>query len=311
MLRSAAPLSALLLAPLLLSTGCGDSRPPSAEAPFGGLEGEPVTAKARSAERALLDLDASLDAIRILPPAEALERQRALGPRIDRTVEECAGTRFENKAVYLQAQWRFSFNDDGAGVDQALDRLDSLEQPLFKRSGRALRVQHLLREERRLPARTKAEALVEELPEFSFLLDMVRWHERIGGPVDSTGGIGLDGAAVDPAAGSERWVLYLHLAVWNDQAAFAVRRWLDAIGDRDIRLVPMVRDGSARRMGEDLARLPGSAAHVTALYCRSRAEVDRVLKDWQPPLDGWTVLLDRDRRVARVELRPGDLASVE
>lgn len=310
MLRSAAPMSALLLASLLLSAGCGDSRPP-AETPFSGLEGEPVTARARSAERALLDLDAALDATRPLPPAESLERQRALGPRIDRTVEDCAGTRFENKAVYLQAQWRFSFHDDGVGVDQALDRLDGLEQPMFKRSGRALRVQHLLRQERRVPARTQAESLADEMPEFGFLLGMVRWHERIGGPVDSTGGIGLDGIAVDPAAGAERWVLYLHLAVWNDQAAFTVRRWLDAIGDRDIRLVPVVRDGSARRMGEDLARLPGAAAHVTALYCRSRAEVERVLADWQPPLDGWTVLLDRDRRVARVEVRPGDLASVE
>ena len=106
-------------------------------------------------------------------------------------------------------------------------------------------------------------------------------------------------------------MLYLHLGVWNDQAVFTVQRWLQAIGDRDIRLVPVVRDGSAKRMANDLAAMPAAAAHVVPLYCRSQVEVDRVLKDWQPPLDGWTVLLDRDRRIARVEVRQSDLASVE
>lgn len=310
MIRTAAPLAALLLAPLLLSTGCGDSRP-APSTPFSGMDGQPTTAQTRDAEGSLTALEAALDATRTLPPAQCLERQRALGPRVAATVEACAGTRFENKAVYIQAQWCFNFNDDGAGVDAALDRLDGLEQPLFKRSGRALRVQHLLRQERRVPARTMAETLVGELPEFTFLLGMVSWHERTGGTVASTGGIGLDGAETDPAAGSERWVLYLHLAVWNGQAVFTVRRWLQAIGDRDIRLVPVVRDGSARRMASDLAMMPTAAAHVVPLYCRSQAEVDRVLKDWQPPLDGWTVLLNRDRRIAKVEVRPGDLASVE
>ena len=310
MLRTAAPLSALLLAPLLLSIGCGDSRP-APSTPFSGMDSQPSTSKTRDAEGALTGLDAALDATRTLPPAQCLERQRALGPRVASTVDACAGTRFENKAVYIQAQWCFNFNDDGAGVDAALDRLEGLEQPLFKRSGRALRVQHLLREERRVPARAMAETLVGELPEFTFLLGMVRWHERIGGTVESTRGVGLDGVEVDPAAGSERWVLYVHLAVWNDQAVFTVQRWLQAIGGRDIRLVPVVRDGSAKRMASDLAAMPAAAAHAVPLYCRSQAEVDRVLKEWQPPLDGWTVLLDRDRRIARVEVRPGDLASVE
>ena len=256
-------------------------------------------------------IDRELDEVRGGPPAAALAKQRSMGPAIAATVQRTAGTRLENKAVYSQAQWCFNFNDDGAGVDAALDRLDGLEQPQFKRSGRALRVQHLLRQERRTVARTKAEALVEELPEFGFLLTMCTWHERIGGIIEHTGGRDLDGQPSDPAASQDRWVLYLHFDEWNDQAAFTVRRYCDAIGQRDIRLVPVVRDGSARRIAADLQQIPGAAQRVTLLYCRTSDEAKQIAEQWQLPLNGWTVLLDRDRRISRVELRPGDLAEIE
>jgi hypothetical protein len=50
---------------------------------------------------------------------------------------------------------------------------------------------------------------------------------------------------------------------------------------------------------------------VSLLYCRSNDEAKQIIKDWQLPLDGWTVLLDRDRRISRVEVRPGDIAAIE
>ena len=298
-----------LVALSLLIVGC--STPREQRAPFAPLDPVAPTADTRAAEQAMADFDRQLDGLRGLPPAAALAKQQAMGPAITATVERTAGSRFENKAVYFLAQWCFNFNDDGAGVDAALDRLDGLDQPQFKRSGRALRVQHLLRQERRTLARTKAEALVEELPEFGFLLTMCTWHERLGGIVEQTGGRDLAGQPSDPATSQDRWVLYLHLDEWNDQAAFTVRRYCEAIGQRDIRLVPVVRDGSARRIAADLEQIPGAAQRVTLLYCRSGDEAKQILKDWQLPLNGWTVLLDRDRRISRVEVRPGDLAEIQ
>ena len=298
-----------LVALSLLIVGC--STPREQRAPFAPLDPVAPTADTRAAEQAMADFDRQLDGLRGLPPDAALAKQQAMGPAITATVERTAGSRFENKAVYFLAQWCFNFNDDGAGVDAALDRLDGLDQPQFKRSGRALRVQHLLRQERRTLARTKAEALVEELPEFGFLLTMCTWHERLGGIVEQTGGRDLAGQPSDPATSQDRWVLYLHLDEWNDQAAFTVRRYCEAIGQRDIRLVPVVRDGSARRIAADLEQIPGAAQRVTLLYCRSGDEAKQILKDWQLPLNGWTVLLDRDRRISRVEVRPGDLAEIQ
>ena len=311
MLRSM-PRSALLPAlPLLLLAlvGCGGDTRPDADAPFakgGGLEGGPVDARTRTAQRALDELDAALQATRQLPPAEALERQRALGPQIQDTVERCAGTRHENRAVYLQAQWCFNFHDDGVGVDQALDRLNGLERPTLKVSGQMLRVQFLLRQERRTEARTLALKLVDDVPQFSFLVDMVEWHDHIGGVVERTGGFALDGQPVDPGTGTDRWLLYLHLATWNDQSSFTVKRFQEAIGSADCRLVVVVRDGSARRIASDLQPLPG-AERRTVLFCRSSEEAKAMLAAWHPPLDGWTVLLDRDRHVSHVDVRPGDV----
>ena len=298
-----------LVAVPLLVVGCSAPREP--RAPFAPLDPAAPTAETRVAEQAMAELDRELDGLRGMPPAAALAKQLSMGPAIAATVARTAGTRFENKAVYFQAQWCFNFNDDGAGVDAALDRLDGLDQPQFKRSGRALRVQHLLRQERRTLARTKAEALVEELPEFGFLLSMCAWHERIGGIVERTDGRDLAGQPSDPATSQERWILYLHLDEWNDQAAFTVQRYCEAIGQRDIRLVPVVRDGSARRIAEDLAQIPGAAQKVSVLYCRSSEEARQIVTDWQLPLNGWTVLLDRDRRSSRVEVRPGDLVAIE
>jgi hypothetical protein len=308
MRRSLFAVSAMLLA----LAGCGDSRQADSM-PFsngsGSMEGVADDARTRAAERAMADLDAALQAIRQLPPAEALERQRALGPQVHAAVASSAGTRHENRAVYLEAQWSFNFNDDGAGVDAALDRLDRLERPLLKVSGRMLRVQHLLRQDRRSEARALATRLVNDVPQFSFLIDMVEWHEHIGNAVERTGGFGLDGQAVDPGTGTDRWLLYLHLGTWNDQSAFTVQRFQTAIGAADCRLVVVVRDGSARRITADLQPVPG-AERRTVLFCRSSAEAAAMLASWHVPLDGWTVLLDRDRRVSRVDLRPSELPAL-
>ena len=299
---------ALSAAALALSACGSDPRPPAQRTPFSG-EIDPsgaTLARERDAEQALNELDATISASQVLEPPAAFARQASLAPRIDAAVERCAGTRFENKAVYLQAQWRFQFNDDGSGVDASLDRLDGLEKSTLKLAGKALRVQHLLREGRLVSARTRAEQIVAGEPAFGYLLDLARWHERIGGIVDITAGTGLDGQAVDPATASEHFLLYLHLATWNDQAAFTTARYLNAIGKADCRLVVVVRDGSPRRVGAELAKMAGRE-HATALVCATQAETAAMLSAWTPPMDPWTVLLDGKRRIAKVELRPGDL----
>ncbi len=302
-----------VLALTLIGLGsCGEPRP--AAAPANGLDPLPADANSRDAETTINDLDRALDSARALPPAIALERQRALGPRVDQAVVRCAGTRFENKAVYIQAQWRFNFDDAGNRVDAALDRLDGLEKPILKQAGRALRVQHQLREGRLITARSKAEQLIGDVPEFGFLLDLVRWHERIGGTIEISGGLDLDGVLVDPATAEEGHVLFLLLAVWNDQAAFTVQRYRSALASLnkpDCRLVLVIGDGAPRRIRDDLHEQPAASSSdvpLTVILARSVDEARSLNETWKPPFDGFTVMLGPKRRITGVALRPGDLA---
>lgn len=294
---------------LLLLAGCAPERDQPVNLFANQFDPPAATPQSRAAERALKELEDEIALSRTLEPAAAFAKQQKLEPHIDATVDRCAGTRFENKAVYLQAQWRIQFNDDGKGVDQSLDRLDGLSQPVLKLSGKALRVQHLLRQERIVTARSRAEPIAAEVPAFSYLLDLVRWHERTGGIVEGTAGPGLDGQPVDPTTATERFLLYLHFAVWDDQAEFTTSRYLNAIGNADCRLVLVIRDGSPKRITDDLAKLAGHDK-CTVLLCRSKAEAQAVFTAWTPPLDPWTVLLDGKRRIVKVEVRPGDVSEL-
>jgi hypothetical protein len=291
-----------------LLSGCGQSRSP--DAPLNPLDGQPVDARSRTAEAAISDLERTLDGYRRLPPAQALEKQRAIGPRADAVAGICAGTRFENKAVYFQAQWHFNFDDTCAGVEALLDRLEGLEKPIYKQNGRALRVQLQLRQGRLITARAKAEALATELPEFAFLLDLVRWHERVGGIVEVTGGPGLDGLPSEPKNTSESHLLYLLLSVWNEQSAFTVQRYQAALAATDasqVRLVLVIGDGDPQRIRDALAQMAGSVP-VSVILARSLSAAQTLNEAWMPPLDAFTVLLGPTRRIVAVELRPGDLA---
>ena len=300
-------LMAVMLLPLL--AGCGDARPQSTAIP-NSIDPPPADARSRQAEKEINDLERTLESIRALSPAAGLEQQRAIGPRVDATVGICAGTRFENKAVYYQAQWHFNFDDTCAGVDAMLDRLEGLEKPIFKQNGRALRVQLQLRQGRMITARAKAESVAEDVPEFAFLLDLVRWHERIGGIVEVTGGPGLDGKRIDPQTATEGHLLYLLVSVWNERNAFTVRRYheaLSAVTNTDCRLVLVIGDGDPRRIRDDLALFAGSVP-TSVILSRSLAEAQALNDAWKPPLDGFTVLLGPQRRITAVELRPGDVA---
>lgn len=297
----------VLVLPML--GGCGDSRPQGSAIP-NNIDPLPPDARARQAETVIVDLERTLDAFRALPPAEGLEQQRAIGPRVDATVGICAGTRFENKAVYYQAQWHFNFDDSCAGVDAMLDRLEGLEKPIFKQNGRALRVQLQLRQGRLITARAKAEKIASDVPEFAFLLDLVRWHDRVGGVVDVTGGPGLDGQPIDPISDTEGNLLYLLTSVWNERSAFTARRYheaLAALSGADCRLVLVIGDGDPRRIRDDLAKFP-SQVPTSVILSRSLADAQALNDAWKPPLDGFTVLLGPKRRITAVELRPGDIA---
>ena len=114
----------------------------------------------------------------------------------------------------------------------------------------------------------------------------MRWHERTGGIVEGTAGPGLDGQPVDPTQATERFLLYLHFAVWDSQAAFTTSRYFNALGPADCRLVLVIRDGSPKRIADDLAKLPNHDK-CTVLLCRSKAEAQAVFTAWTPPLDPW------------------------
>lgn len=311
-MRCAVP---ILLALICLS-GCGDGvrsqgtgveevANPAAEA-----ERE-ARARDRRIQQLVEEVEAELDTLSRLPPVERDRRYRQFGPRLERLIDQVKGTRLENKAVYLLADWRLVY-DRGRGdrpTEELLDRIEVLPSPAFKSAGRALRVQLRLRQGRLGEAKQLATALAAELPEAKPLLALVAFHQRIGGPPGRLSGTPLDGPAWDPASEPQRWLLYLFLAGSDDEAAGQVALWAAACAGR-AKLVVVTADGAPLAAA---ARLRSAGAE--ALLWASpgdRGDLGDWVKTWALPMLPCSALVSSgpERRLMAVRLVPDDLGAL-
>jgi hypothetical protein len=304
-----------LLAPLLLSLlalGCSQRQdePPPAYTP-GGLETD-LRPSTVAAWNRMDELDRRLAAIEALPPAKRLAAQRDLGPELERTAEAVADTRFENKAQYLLAHWRFNFAPRGAGVDQALDRLEGCRAPALKQAGRALRVQQLLRQGRVVQARLSAEALALEADQWRSVVELVDLYARVGRPAPATTGLDAGGRAVEVLAETAgAWRVLLIGATVTDMSVFQVRRYLDAAAaaaaPRPVRVAALAADSSAQLIAARAGEVPGALLLWTDTA--ERAEAWR--RDWgQPTGTPLVALVDPRGRIAAVQFGPDELPAL-
>ena len=309
-MRSAVP---ALLA-LICLPGCGDgvrsqgTGVEEIENPTAQAERE-ARARDRRIQQMFEEVEAELDALSRLPPMERDRRYRQLGPRLERLVDQMKGTRLENKAVYLLADWRLVY-DRGRGdrpTEELLDRIEVLPSPAFKSASKALRVQLRLRQGRIDEAKRLATALAAELPEAKPLLALVAFHKRIGGPPGRLSGTPLDGPAWDPASEPQRWLLYLFLSGSDDEAAGQVELWAAACAGR-VKLVVVTADGAPLAAAARL-RSAGAEALIWASP-GDHGDLADWAKTWSLPMLPCNALVSPgpERRLMAVRLAPDDLA---
>ena len=220
----------LLLTILVLAcTGCGDQ--PRASKTLNDVvhPNDPNAGKTAEAEAQLTAIEEELQRLAALPPAQRRVREQAMEPRLESAEEAATGTRLENKAVFYHANWRYTFRD-GDGVEPLLNRLAGLSSPAMKSNGVRLRVLLLLRQGKVKEARTMAQSLVAEIPEFAPVMERVVYHETLGAAAPKVVSRNLSGGPDEPVAKrAEPWLFYLFVDAIDDGSLFLIERYLDAL----------------------------------------------------------------------------------
>ena len=213
----------------LLGTGCMDQQRNNPTLKDVIRPEDPNAARIAQAEDELVALDEELARNANLAPAARRERELGMEPRLLKVVDIATGTRMENKAVYYLANWRYTYRD-GDGVEQLLTRLNGLPSPAMKSTGVRLRILTLLRQGRVSEARTMAQALIAEVPEFSPLMESVVFHETIGASAAKITSRNLTGGPDEPVGKRvEPWLFYLFVDTIDDSSLYLIERYLDAL----------------------------------------------------------------------------------
>jgi len=213
----------------LLCSGCLDQsrNPPTLKDVL--RPDDPNAERNSQAEAELVALDDDLARNTNLPPAARRERELSMEPRLQKVVDVATGTRMENKAVYYLANWRYTYRE-GEGVEQLLTRLNGLSSPAMKSTGVRLRVLVMLRQGRVSEAKTMAQALVAEVPEFSPLMERVVFHETIGASAPKITSRNLTGGPDEPVTKrAEPWLFYLFVDTIDEASLDLIERYLDAL----------------------------------------------------------------------------------
>lgn len=258
-----------LLAVILLLAACGDDR---AVAP--SMDDAPDAAEA--ARR----LESDVRAIADLPQAQRQAAELAFGPRLQRDLEICRGTRYENKPLYLLAQWTMVHGGERAPEEvlHLLDRLDILPAPAFRNAGKALRVSALLRLGRIEEARPFAQQLERDVPEFG-AMRRVEFHELVGQPAPPMPGTVVSGGA-EPSDSAFVLVAFLGMP---DAAAESWLLPLKAAGGERIATVAIATAG-------DLLAA-STVASAWGVEVRWTRQSDPALTGWRLPVLPMAVLL--------------------
>ncbi|MBA2481860.1 MAG: hypothetical protein H0V44_14440 [Planctomycetes bacterium] len=233
--------------------GCGEKR----------TGPTPAQQNDRDAERVVAELEPRISTARALPPEERMRAEQQLGDDLERAAAEVAGTALENKVLYWLAAWRLEYAA-GAGVDDALDRLDACRLPKLKGFGEYLRVQHRLRQGDTADAKRRATALIERIPEFQSLSNQVWLYEQIGRPPPRTSGQSIAGGADDPASAREQpWLVYLFVDVLNAEGLHELKRYVAEIARLEyagkVRAVLVTSEGTPLNALAKVRTVPGGS----------------------------------------------------
>jgi len=201
----------IALAAILVLSGCGERADPA-----------PSMADLPAAAEVARNLDADMAQFAQLSGADKVAAELDFGPRLRRDLDVCKGTRYENKPLYLLAQWTL-VHGGPEGPDAALrmsERLDRLPSPAYRSSARLLRVKALLRLGRVAEVRPIAIQLNAEIPQFN-ALGLLEFYETVGNAGPPLPGTSVSGGTVPE--GSSVLVAFLGLP---DRAAEA---WLQPL----------------------------------------------------------------------------------
>ncbi|MBA3710662.1 MAG: hypothetical protein H0W83_17795, partial [Planctomycetes bacterium] len=260
----------------------------------------PAAQRDRDAERTVDELESRVTTVRAMAPDERAIHEARMGPDLEGAAADVAGTPSENKVLYWLAAWRLEYAG-GKGVDDALDRLDASRYAKIKGFGEYLRVEHRLRQGDIGDAKRRATALVERIPEFQPLLNLVWLHEQVGRPPPRTAGQSIAGGADDPAsARHEPWLLYLFIDVLNADGLYTLKLYLNEAArpsySGKVRVVCVTSEGTPLNALSKIRTLPhGSDLDVL----------------WASPTEGgdadeWRTAWNRaSRQNAAVLLGPG------
>ncbi len=307
----------LLTILMLTCTGCLDQPRESKSLNDVVRPSDPNSARNVEAEAELTAIDDELLRVSALPPAQRRQRELAMEPRLEHAVEVATGTRLENKAVYYHANWRYTFRD-GDGVEPLLNRLAGLSSPAMKAIGARLRVLLLLRQGKVAEARTMAQALVAEVPEFSPLMERVTYHETIGAAAPRVISRNLSGGPDDPVGKRpEPWLFYLFVDLVDDHSLFLIDRYLDALGvlPADQRRLVCVTFESNLLSATTRMRNHPRAGEIDLLWASpgENGNVKEWATAWKLPSQNPHIALlgpGPDRTIMAVEVTPENLRSL-
>lgn len=297
-------LAALLLAPL--AAGEVDNN--------GSLLRPVVSEKEAAAGREIEAIEADMAAVRRLPAEERRARELRFERPLTRAVDRAAGTKFENKALYLLAAWRLAYARQGE-IGPLLDRIDRSDYPAFQLPARALRVRWLLARGELAEARTAAASLAERVPEFAPLVALCAFHGRIGAQAPRTAGSPLGGGAADPATRSEPWLVYHFVRAVDGDDGEQLRAWQHELERPEyagtVRLVCVAFAANPLATATAFAALPG-AGRSDLLWASPGDEGDarRWMEDWALPELPMTVVLGADRTIVAVQPGTTDLRAL-
>lgn len=256
---------------------------------------------------AVEDIQTRITAIRSMPTID--ERMRAaarLGDNLERLLDRCRGTRQENRALFYLANWRLEF-DDGQGVTTLLDQLQRLGFPGYKAAGRGLRARLHLKRGAVPEARLIAEGLVQELPEFAWLLELVAFHEQVGHRAPSLTGRNLTGGPSDPARErNEPWLLVIFAGLGEPTQRWLAQEYLKELSDEAyagrIRPVVVSFDGNPLEALTTLQAME-LEREVDLLWANPNPDGDAPTwrSNWGLSVLPTTVLLGPDRHIMAAE----------
>ncbi len=246
--------------------------------------------------------------IRLLPATERPTAWQAMGRDLEKLVRRCTGTTLQNKAWYLMAQWHLEHGDGATAAMPFLTRIRNSEYPAYGNAARALEVYVQLEQGDIKQARLIAEQVSSDIPEFSNLLVLVSFYERIGQAAPRTAGRGIASGRTDPAESPTPWLLYCFCNLESKTDRLLVRHLANMLNSDDpeqdalIKLVLVSFSANPLAVLGHFRDLPSHAQHEL-LWANpgSGGDAEAWRSSWGLPKTPLSVLLGPDRRILAIE----------